>query len=56
MSVLENKAIIFKNDNTVKNTFRPLVKKQMHIFNVEGTILGPKEAVYIVYSFIENGV
>ena len=37
-------------------TFRPLVKKQMHTFNVEGTIMGPQEAVHIIYSFIKNGV
>ena len=38
------------------NTFRPLVKKQMQVFNVEGTILGPQEVVHMIYSFIKNGV
>ena len=38
------------------NTFRPLGKKQMHTFNAEGTILGPQEAVHIIYRFIRNGV
>ena len=33
------------------NTFRPLVKKQMHTFNVQGTILGGQEVVHIIYSF-----
>ena len=38
------------------NTFRPMVKKQIYIFNIEGTILGPQEAVHIMYSFVKNGV
>ena len=30
--------------------------KQKHTFNVEGTILGPQDVVYIIYNFIRNGV
>ena len=59
VSALENKTIIFQmtpQSPLFMNTFRPLVKKQMHVFNVEGTILGPQEAVHIIYSFIKNGV
>ena len=59
VSVLENNH--FPNDNTVTphplmNTFRPLVKKQMHTFNVEGNILGCQEVVNIIYRFIKNGI
>ena len=38
------------------NTFSPLVKKQMHVFNEEGTISGRQKVVHIIYSFIKNGV
>ena len=58
LSVLENKTIIFHMTtwSPFLNTFRPLVKKQMHVFNVEGTILGPQDVVHIIYSFIKNGI
>ena len=58
VSVLENKTIFFQMTTVpaFRNTFRPLVKTQMHVFNVEGTILGLQEVVHIIYSFIKNGL
>ena len=49
VSVLENQSH-FPNNNIVPtfiNKFKPVVMKQMPIFNAEGTIWGPLEVVHI---------